>query len=142
MKTADAAYTFWWRMQGQLQRRFYGLRFFCQTTKASLLRMGFAFGVPLLGVPMSLFSILFDIFFGCRHRHYTFPMTTRPRPGQNYYDIRLPSRTYVVCLDCAKQFPYDWEQMKVIWTPEKAAPHFGAPTLALLQPRTTENVRT
>jgi hypothetical protein len=89
---------------------------------------------------MSLFSILFDILFGCRHRHYTFPMTTRP--ARNYFDIRLPSRTYVVCLDCAKQFPYDWEQMKVIWTPEKAAPHFGAPTLALLQPRKTENVRT
>ena len=30
------------------KRRSYGLRFFCQTAKASLLRMGFAFGVPLL----------------------------------------------------------------------------------------------
>ncbi len=76
-------------------------------------------------VPKSLFSILFDIFFGCRHRHYTFPMTTKA--VHDYFGTRLPSRTYVVCLDCTKQFPYDWEQMKVIWTPENAAPNGGAP---------------
>jgi hypothetical protein len=23
-------------------------------------------------------------------------------------------RTYVVCLDCGKEFPYDWEQMKMV----------------------------
>jgi hypothetical protein len=41
------------------------------------------------------------------------------RTGQNQFGAQFPSATYVVCLGCAKQFPYDWEQMQVIWTPLK-----------------------
>jgi hypothetical protein len=44
--------------------------------------------------------------FGCTHRHCSFPITTQ-KPG-------TVSTTYVVCLDCGKEFPYDWEQMKLI----------------------------
>jgi hypothetical protein len=37
----------------------------------------------------------------------TRPITPVSRPG-------VPSGgTYVVCLDCAKQFEYDWERMKI-----------------------------
>jgi len=44
--------------------------------------------------------------FGCAHRHLTFPRTTK-KPGAD-------STMYVVCLDCAKKFTYDWELMKVV----------------------------
>ena len=44
--------------------------------------------------------------FGCAHRHLTFPITTK-KPG-------AVSTTYVVCLDCGEEFPYDWELMKVV----------------------------
>ena len=27
--------------------------------------------------------------------------------------------TYVACLDCGKEFAYDWQQMKVITSPER-----------------------
>ena len=27
--------------------------------------------------------------------------------------------TYVACLDCGKEFPYDWQEMKVITSPER-----------------------
>ena len=39
-------------------------------------------------------------FWGCQHKRTTFPITTPKRP------------TYVVCLDCGKEFSYDWAQMK------------------------------
>lgn len=44
--------------------------------------------------------------FGCAHTRCTFPITAT-KPGH-------ASSTYVVCLDCGKEFPYDWEQMKII----------------------------
>jgi hypothetical protein len=25
--------------------------------------------------------------------------------------------TYVVCLDCGKEFPYDWSQMRIVSSP-------------------------
>jgi hypothetical protein len=51
----------------------------------------------------------------CRHKHYTFPMTLRPTEAGS--DLRAPAETYVVCLGCARKFPYDWNQMRVVWTP-------------------------
>jgi len=49
--------------------------------------------------------------FGCAHARCTFPITAT-KPGQ-------ASTTYVVCLDCGKEFPYDWERMKVVTSGEK-----------------------
>jgi hypothetical protein len=50
---------------------------------------------------------LYDSVFGCRHRRMTRPMTPVTRPG-------VPSgETYVVCLDCGKQFAYDWDHMRL-----------------------------
>jgi hypothetical protein len=57
---------------------------------------------------------LFDVLFGCTHKRYTFPMSTRP--GQRRSEAAKLTGTYVVCLDCGKEFPYDWRQMKVIST--------------------------
>ena len=57
--------------------------------------------------------------FGCRHSRYSFPITMRP-------DGRLATvsrtGTYVVCLDCGKEFAYDWQAMRVSeLKPQKAA---------------------
>jgi len=38
---------------------------------------------------------------------------------------RTTMATYVVCLDCGKEFPYDWQQMKVI-APGKSEQHSAA----------------
>ena len=60
---------------------------------------------------------LVDALFGCRHARYSFPVTVRRA-------VRRPQAaaltgTYVVCLDCGKEFAYDWQQMKVIASPER-----------------------
>ena len=55
---------------------------------------------------------VFDMLFGCWHRRYSFPITTRG--GRHRPDAAALTGTYVVCLDCGKEFPYDWQQMKVV----------------------------
>lgn len=55
---------------------------------------------------------LFDAFFGCWHGHYSFPITVRP--GSHRSRAASLTGTYVVCLDCGREFPYDWNEMKVI----------------------------
>jgi hypothetical protein len=55
---------------------------------------------------------LLDACFGCWHNHYSFPITVRPGSRRN--TAASLTGTYVVCLDCGKEFPYDWQQMKVI----------------------------
>lgn len=51
-------------------------------------------------------------FLGCGHERTSFPLTPLPRIGEGG---RVPSvgGTYVVCLDCGKEFAYDWAQMRV-----------------------------
>jgi hypothetical protein len=55
---------------------------------------------------------LFDVLFGCTHKHFSFPITKRP--GQRLSEAASLTGTYVSCLDCGKEFPYDWQEMKVI----------------------------
>lgn len=47
---------------------------------------------------------LLNLLFGCTHRNYSFPYTEQ-RDGQ--------PRTYVVCHDCCKAVPYDWQKMRI-----------------------------
>jgi hypothetical protein len=50
--------------------------------------------------------------FGCAHQRTTFPLT----PPRKSSGISLPSQrsgAYVVCLDCGKEFSYDWKQMRI-----------------------------
>jgi hypothetical protein len=54
---------------------------------------------------------LVDLFFGCWHKNYSFPITTR---GARRSAAAMHTGTYVVCLDCGKEFPYDWHEMKVL----------------------------
>jgi hypothetical protein len=58
---------------------------------------------------------LVDALFGCPHKHRTFPRTATKR-GPVRSAANSSITTYVVCLDCGKEFPYDWEQMKVVTT--------------------------
>ncbi len=60
---------------------------------------------------------LVDAFFGCRHARYSFPVTIRHAAHRS--PAAKLTGTYVACLDCGKEFPYDWQQMKVITSPER-----------------------
>jgi len=54
---------------------------------------------------------LVDLLFGCWHKNYSFPITQRN--GHRPEAAHLTG-TYVACLDCGKEFPYDWKTMKVL----------------------------
>jgi len=53
-----------------------------------------------------------DALFGCWHSRYSFPITVRP--GSRRSRAAAVTGTYVVCLDCGKEFAYDWQEMKVV----------------------------
>jgi len=46
--------------------------------------------------------------FGCTHKQLSFPITLRNAA------VRGPKATYVVCLNCGAELPYDWNLMKVV----------------------------
>jgi predicted transcriptional regulator len=56
-----------------------------------------------------------DALFGCRHSRYSFPVTVRKAARRP--QAAALTGTYVVCLECGKEFPYDWQEMKVITSP-------------------------
>ena len=58
-----------------------------------------------------MFSRVIDALFGCWHQHYSFPITIKK--GQRSR-ASFATGTYVVCLDCGKELPYDWKQMKIV----------------------------
>ena len=53
---------------------------------------------------------LFNTIFGCAHNNTTFPLTPF-RKSLNFG--KAPGSTYVVCLDCGKEFEYDWKEMRI-----------------------------
>ena len=60
-----------------------------------------------------------DALFGCRHSRYSFPVTFRGSGSIRRPQAAALTGTYVACLDCGKEFAYDWEDMKVITSPER-----------------------
>ncbi len=55
---------------------------------------------------------LFDLLFGCWHKNLSFPFSVKrrqPRPPAAWR-----TGTYVVCLDCGKEFAYDWQGMEIV----------------------------
>ncbi len=52
-------------------------------------------------------STFWEGLFGCSHKHTTFPMTP----------VRATTmkarQTYVACLDCGRELPYNWEEMRI-----------------------------
>jgi RNase P subunit RPR2 len=53
---------------------------------------------------------LFDALFRCLHKRTTFPMSSKR--GQHRSPAER-SGVYVVCLDCGKEFAYDWNKMRI-----------------------------
>jgi predicted transcriptional regulator len=56
---------------------------------------------------------LVNTLFGCAHSRTTFPMTPGRRNGVVTTKSATHLGTYVVCLDCGKEFAYDWRTMRV-----------------------------
>lgn len=52
-----------------------------------------------------------DFFFGCRHKHHSFPITIGRKTRRG--GATSITGTYVVCFDCGKEIPYDWNEMKL-----------------------------
>jgi hypothetical protein len=76
-----------------------------------------------------MMASLFDAVFGCWHKNCSFPMTMRP--GRSRCAAASVSGMYVVCLDCGREFPYDWATMKVV-SPSSKAAHRIAETASVL----------
>ena len=61
---------------------------------------------------------LLDALFGCWHKNYSFPRTIRQGARSPAASV---TGTYVVCLECGKELPYDWKSMKVVSMPQEAS---------------------
>lgn len=55
---------------------------------------------------------IFDTLFGCWHKNISFPQTHKM--SQPRSDAAAKTGTYVVCLDCGREFAYDWERMRIV----------------------------
>jgi hypothetical protein len=54
-----------------------------------------------------------NVLFGCAHRRTTFPITPARKAGFSPVTSGARHGTYVVCLDCGKEFGYNWSEMRV-----------------------------
>lgn len=54
-----------------------------------------------------MIDTVWNLLFRCPHRHLTRPITPVSKTGVAH------GQTYVVCLDCTKQFPYDLKTMQI-----------------------------
>ena len=68
---------------------------------------------------------LFDLVFGCSHQRCSFPITVKGKLRRS--PAALITGTYVLCLDCGREFPYDWNEMKMV--PSKPQ---NSPALSLI----------
>ncbi len=68
-----------------------------------------------------MFAKFVDLMFGCRHARYSFPLTMRAGSRRSSRFPRIG--TYVTCLDCGREFRYDWQEMKIMKSQPKEAVH-------------------
>ncbi len=54
-----------------------------------------------------MIDAMFNLFFGCRHRNITRPITPVHKVGE------APGDTYVACLNCGKRLHYDLNTMQI-----------------------------
>ena len=71
-----------------------------------------------------MFTSLVNAIFGCWHRNYSFPITAK---RGNRSPAAAVTGTYVVCLDCGQEFPYDWREMKVLTSTPATAKAIASP---------------
>jgi hypothetical protein len=83
---------------------------------------------------------ILDALFGCWHRQISFPQTSKP--GQRRIQAALQTGTYVVCLDCGSELPYDWKNMRVLSANEKHAFGHAQVTHAQVEVEATATART
>jgi hypothetical protein len=57
-----------------------------------------------------MLNSLLGSIFGCAHNRTTFPLT--PSRKSKLTDGARRS-TYIVCLDCGKEFDYNWKEMRI-----------------------------
>jgi hypothetical protein len=67
-----------------------------------------------------------DMLFGCWHSNYSFPLTAKPGAKRGAAAV---TGTYVVCLECGKEFPYDWKTMRVVGASRKQKQAAASATL-------------
>ena len=66
---------------------------------------------------MGMDNPLLEALFGCLHRKTTFPLTPVRRIRNGSLQVTEPkAETYVACLDCGKELPYDWTKMQRVRT--------------------------
>ena len=58
-----------------------------------------------------MLSRIFDVLFGCTHNRYSFPITVKKGARSRAASV---TGTYVVCLKCGKEMPYDWNEMRIV----------------------------
>ena len=56
---------------------------------------------------------LLNTLFGCSHQRTTFPQTPARKNAGYTAAAAVRTNTYVVCLDCGKEFAYDWDGMRI-----------------------------
>jgi hypothetical protein len=76
-----------------------------------------------------MLQLLVNTLFGCAHSRTTFPMTPGRRSNAVASQGAANLGTYVVCLDCGKEFAYDWTTMRV--GQQVVAPVAGRPVVAV-----------
>jgi len=75
-----------------------------------------------------MLNTLLNALLGCSHRRTTFPITPARKAGFSAAPGGVRHGTYVVCLDCGKEFGYDWTEMRI--GEPVAAPVTAAATLS------------
>jgi len=55
---------------------------------------------------------LLNLLFGCSHKRCSFPITVKR--GQRRNPAASLTGTYVACLKCGEEFPYDGNKMKMV----------------------------
>jgi len=64
-----------------------------------------------------MLTFVLERLFGCSHKRTTFPLTPKRPSGR--------VGAYVTCLDCGKEFAYNWNEMRL---EEPLAPAAAADT--------------
>jgi len=67
---------------------------------------------PIKWKRSGMLNSLLNLMFGCAHRRTTFPLTPA-RKTSGWQSNATRHDTYVVCLDCGKEFGYNWAEMRV-----------------------------
>jgi hypothetical protein len=69
--------------------------------------------------------------FRCRHQNITWPRTVRG-PQRWRIAAAVTTSTYVCCLDCARELPYDLENMRILTSKRQRRAYLAALTAGIL----------